>query len=74
MSDRMMDTKTRRKYLIEHNDAARQIELSGAAIAILEMMNTRVATKAIQALKRDSQRHLKRLDSSAAKLGAPYGS
>ena len=68
-----MDAKKRRAILNEYTDAARQIELAGAAIGVLEMMRSREATNAINSLNRGQQRHLKRLDAAAAKLGAPYG-
>ena len=68
-----MDAKTKRKHLNDYTCAAREIELAGVAITILEGMNCREATTAINALKRRSMNRIKRLDAAAAKLGAPYG-
>ena len=68
-----MDAKTKRKHLREYTTAARNLELAGVAVTILEGMNTREATSAVNALQRGQKRQLKLLDAAAAKLGAPYG-
>lgn len=68
-----MDAKTKRKHLNDYSKAARDIELAGVAITILERMNCRGAITAINALKRRSTSRIKKLDAAAAKLGAPYG-
>ena len=68
-----MDAKTKREYLNEYTNAARQIELSGVAIAVLEKMHGNTAQRLIKSLHHESARALKRLDAAAAKLGAPYG-
>lgn len=67
-----MDTKKQRQHLQAYTNAARQIELAGAAIKILEGMNTRAAGKAIKTLQYGQQQQLRNLDKSAANLGAPY--
>lgn len=66
-----MDAKTRRKYLNAHAAECRDIELTEAAIMILERV-TGVAG-VIATLKRKQQGQLKRIDAAAKKLGAPYG-
>jgi len=68
-----MDTKTKRKYLRDYTCAARNLELAGVALTILEGMNTREAASAVNALQRGQKRQLKLLDAAAAKLGVPYG-
>lgn len=70
----MTTRKTPRQHLEAYTDAARQIELAGVAINVLEGMNSREAAAAISVLTRGQQRHLKRLDAAAAALGAPYPS
>jgi len=68
-----MDQKKQRHHLAVYTLAARQIELAGVAIRVLEGMNTREAVQAIRILERGQQVQLKRLDAAAEKLGAPYG-
>lgn len=68
-----MGKKTQREHLRTYTIAARQLELAGVAINVLEGMNTREAAQAIKTLQRGQQVQLKRLDDAAAKLGAPYG-
>jgi hypothetical protein len=68
-----MDTKKQREHLRAYTLAARQIELAGVAIGVLEGMNTREASQAIKTLQRGQQRQLKLLDAAAERLGAPYG-
>ena len=63
--------KVRRKFLQDYSAAHRDIELSEAAIKLLEGVSD--AGKVIATLKRKQQSHLRRLDSAASKLGAPYG-
>lgn len=61
-----------RRILNDYTDAARQLELAGVAINVLEGMNTAEAAKAIKLLERGQQRLVVLLDAAAAKLGAPY--
>jgi hypothetical protein len=64
----------RRKILNDFAAATRDIELTEAAINILERVHdSRAVRSSINALKREQQAHLRRLDAAAAKLGAPYG-
>jgi hypothetical protein len=67
-----MDPKTQRKHLTEYTDAARQIELAGVCINVLEAMRGDIAVRCINALKAEQQRALKKLDKAAERLGAPY--
>ena len=69
-----MNAKKQRQHLREYTDAARQLELAGAAIMILELMNTLAAAKAIKTLQFGQQQQLRNLDNAAENLGAPYGS
>ena len=66
-----MDAKTRRKYLNDYSSAHRDIELTEAAIGILERVTG--AQRVIAMLKKSQQRHLSKLDAASVKLGAPYG-
>jgi hypothetical protein len=68
-----MDAKTKRKHLCDFQAAAREIELAGVCIVILEGMHDPVGQRCIKALNASSQRQLKMLDKAAEKLGAPYG-
>ena len=68
-----MDQKKQRQHLRDYTQAARNIDLAGVAITVLEGMNTREALQAIKTLQRGQHRQLKLLDAAAAKLGAPYG-
>lgn len=61
-----------RKRLREYTEAARQIELGGVAIGVLEKMRGKTPARLIKSLEYEQQRALKRLDAAAAKLGAPY--
>jgi hypothetical protein len=67
-----MSKKTPREVLDDYTTAARNIELAGAAINVLEMMNGAVALRCINALNADQQRWLTKLDAAADRLGAPY--
>lgn len=67
-----MSTKTQRKHLEDYTDAAREIELSGAAVSVLEGMRSAEAQRAIKLMHTVQQRRLKHLDAAAEKLGAPY--
>lgn len=60
-----------RKHLNDYKAANRDLELTEAAIKILERVST--AGSVVATLKRKQQIHLRRLDAAAAKLGAPYG-
>lgn len=62
----------KRDHLNDYTDAAREIEIAGVAIKALECMRSVEAARAIKMLHVAQQRHLKRLDAAAAKLGAPY--
>jgi hypothetical protein len=66
-----MDPKTIRKYLRDYSAAHRDLQLTDAAIEILERVNN--AQSIIAALKRKQQVHLRRMDSAAEKIGAPWG-
>lgn len=67
-----MKTKTPRQYLADYTDAAREIELAGAAIRLLESMRSAEGARCIKLLETAQQRHLVRMDCAAANLGAPY--
>lgn len=66
-----MDEKTKRKHLLEYTDACRDIELTEAAIQLLERVSNTASV--VSTLKRRQHTHLRRIDAAAAKLGAPYG-
>ena len=66
-----MDAKTNRKHLSAYSAAHRDIELTEAAINLLEKVSN--AQTVISALKKKQHAHLRRLDAAAEKLGAPYG-
>lgn len=66
-----MDAKTKRKHLNDYTDACRDIELTEAAIGILESVTG--AAGVVATLRRKQRSHLRRIDAAAAKLGAPYG-
>jgi predicted ArsR family transcriptional regulator len=66
-----MDAKTRRKHLNSYTAAYRDIELTEAAIELLEKVTG--TQRVIATLKKSQRRHLARLDAAAEKLGAPYG-
>lgn len=68
-----MDAKVKRKHLDEYTDAAREIELAGICINVLETLRDPVGQRCVKALKASQQRQIKRLDKAAEKLGAPYG-
>lgn len=59
-----------RKHLNDYSAAHRDIELTEAAICLLEKVS---GTRGVrETLKRKQQVHLRRLDRAAEKLGAPY--
>ena len=60
----------KRKHLNDYGAARRNIELTEAAIDLLEKVTG--AQKVIATLKKSQQKHLTKLDAAAAKLGAPY--
>lgn len=64
--------KIQRDHLLEHTQAVRDLELTEAAITILERVSGAYARRCIKSLQASQQRALDRLDSSAAKLGAPH--
>lgn len=64
------DAKTRRKHLREYSAAHGDIELTGAAIGILERVSG--TEKAIKMLQKLQHKQLDRMDAAAEKLGAPY--
>ena len=68
-----MDQKKQREHLNDYTNAARQIELAGVAIRVLEGMNVPEALRAIKTLERSQQKQLALMDAAAEKLGAPYG-
>jgi hypothetical protein len=61
----------KREHLNAYTVSAQHIVLAQVAISALEGMNRPEATRAIRILKLGQVKELKRLDSSAAKLGAP---
>jgi len=63
---------TQREHLNAYTTAVRDLELTDTAIEILERVTGVASQRCIKALKAEQQRHLKRLDVAAAKLGAPY--
>lgn len=67
------DEKTRRKHLNDYSDAAREIEVAGIAVDVLEKLRfTPAVDRCIKLLQAGQQRQLKKLDAAATKLGAPY--
>lgn len=62
---------TKRKYLNQYAESLKDIELSQAAIDILERVTG--SQGVIRVLKKRQQKHLVNLDLAAEKLGAPYG-
>lgn len=66
--DRLAGTK--RKHLDNYSHARRDIELTKAAIHLLEQVSN--AQTVVKTLKRKQHAHLRRLDAAAEKLGAPY--
>lgn len=69
----MTTKKKQYEALHRYTAATRALELSGAAIRILERLDTQEAKSAVDTLLRGQQRQLKLLDKAAADLGAPYG-
>lgn len=63
-----MDAKTRRKHLRDYSAAHRDIELTGAAITILEKVSG--AQRVIAALQKMQGKQLAAVDAAAARLGA----
>jgi uncharacterized protein with PIN domain len=68
----MKKEKTIRQILQDHDKAVTQIELTEAAIKILERMEGPRVARAVKLLKQDQQFMLKQIDATAAQLGAPY--
>ena len=64
-----MDAQTKRQHLDDHRHAAREIELAGICIGILEIMRDPAVDRCIKALKVSQQRQLKRMEQAAEKLG-----
>ena len=62
----------KRKHLEAHADAVRDIELTEAAINILERVATTEAQRVILILKHGQGKVLARIDRAAEKLDAPY--
>ena len=60
----------KRKHLNDYSTSHRDIELTEAAINLLEKVTG--AQRVIATLKKSQHRHLSRLDAAAEKLGAPY--
>ncbi|WP_341744603.1 hypothetical protein [Azonexus hydrophilus] len=60
-----------RKALNDHSKATRDIELTEAAIGILESVTGMESV--IKTLKKKQHGQLRRIDAAAIKLGAPYG-
>lgn len=66
-----MDAKTKRRHLNEYSNALRDIELTQLAIDLMERVGN--SATIVEALKKKRHAHLRKMDSAAAKLGAPYG-
>ena len=64
-----MDAKARSKYLNDYSKAHRDIQLTDAAIEILEKVTD--SHRIIAALKKSQHKHLSRLDAAAEKLRVP---
>lgn len=62
----------RRDWLNRYTTTARDMELTDAAIDLLERVSGHAAQQCIQKLKASQLRHLTKLDYAAARLGAPY--
>ena len=69
--EKNMDSKTKRKHLDDHARASKDIELTEAAILILERVSG--CNGVIEILKKKQQGQLRKIDAAAEKLGAPYG-
>lgn len=67
-----MKEDQQRARLQRHTEAVRDIELTEAAINILEGVSGATAQRCIKSLKAEQQRQLRRMDSAAESLGAPY--
>jgi hypothetical protein len=67
-----MKTKTPRDHLESYTDAAREIELAGVAIRVLEGLRSAEGARCIKLLEAMQRRQIPLLDAAAAKLGAPY--
>ena len=61
-----MDTKKQREHLDQHTRAVRDIELTEAAINILESVSGAEAQRCIKRLKTEQQRQLRRIDAAAS--------
>lgn len=59
-----------RKALNDYKEAHKDIELTEAAITLLERVTGMGRT--VAGLKNKQHQHLARMDAAAAKLGAPY--
>ncbi|MEN9489563.1 MAG: hypothetical protein RJA63_12 [Pseudomonadota bacterium] len=59
-----------RKALCDYKEAHKDIELTGAAISLLEQVNGMGRT--VIGLKNKQHQHLARMDAAAAILGVPY--
>jgi uncharacterized protein YbjQ (UPF0145 family) len=62
----------KRNVLHAYDDALRSIELAEACIGLMERMSGATPARCIKQLKHYQQQALDRLDTNAAKLGAPY--
>lgn len=60
----------KRKHLNDYSAAHRDIELTEAAINLLEKVTG--AQRMVAMLKKSQHKHLAKLDAAAEKLGAPY--
>lgn len=67
-----MNAKTPRDHLDNYTRARIQMELTEMCIDLLDRVGTSTAQACIKKLKRQQQLTLPRIDSAAAKLGAPY--
>lgn len=67
-----MKTRTPREHLNDYTDAAREIELAGVAIKVLEGLRSAEGARCIKLLEGMQRRQIPLMDAAAAKLGAPY--
>jgi len=59
-----------RKHLDDYSSAHTDLDLTDAAINLLERVNG--TARIVSLLKKSQQKHLAKLDAAAEKLGAPY--
>lgn len=60
------------EQLAAYTDAARHMDIQGAAIDMLETLQSTGSRRAVAALLKDQQVQLRKMDKAAESLGAPY--